>query len=163
MDKSIINQSQSCDTNAISTIDGVSFQDLKIIAQADGAVLHMLRVDAPFFTQFGEVYFSEINAYSIKAWKMHTKQSQRIVVPYGQIKVVLFDGREQSLTKGIVQEVILGREQYKLLCIPPNIWYGFANLGANMALICNCTDLPHDPTESIQKAKDDPEIPYKWG
>ncbi len=162
MDKNITKQSQSRDTKASSAINGVACIDLNIIPQADGAVLHMLRVDASFFTQFGEVYFSEIHPYAVKAWKMHTKQSQRLVVPYGLIKVVLYDTRKQSTTYGLIQEVILGREQYKLLCIPPKIWYGFNNLGENMALICNCTDIAHDPTESLQKPKDDPEIPYKW-
>ncbi len=159
MDKAINNQRQSSDTEPLDCIEGVQCIDLKIIPHKDGAVLHMLRVDVPFFSQFGEIYFSELEPQSIKAWKMHTKQSQHLVVPHGE----LYDARQNSRTSAIVQEVILGRKHYKLLCIPPNVWYGFINQSDNLAIICNCTDLVHDPTESLQKNMDDPTIPYKWG
>ncbi len=162
MDKTKIVKYQSNKVENSNNIEGVFCVDLKVIPLEDGAILHMLRADNDFFTQFGEVYFSELKPRSIKAWKTHSEQSQRITVPYGLLRVAIYDPRPQSPTHGLIQEVILGREQHKLLNIPPNVWYGFINLSDSMALICNCTDLAHDPTECLRKLKDDPTIPYKW-
>lgn len=112
---------------------------------------------------FGELYFSEIFAGAVKAWKQHSHQTQHFAVPVGQLKVVLFDDREGSATRGQVQEIVLGRPaNYRLLRIPPMIWYGFSPVGDQSALICNCADIPHDPTESIHKPVDTMDIPYTW-
>ncbi len=159
----VLNMKQSCNTMPLKMglIHDVLIHDLKIIPTNDGAVLHMLRLDSPLFKQFGEVYFSELNVNSVNAWKMHTKQSQNLAVPYGEVKVVLCDLRIQSPCCGVVQEVFLGREQnYQLLYLPPFIWYGFANTGSSKALICNCVDLPHDPQEGLRKNKNF--IAYSW-
>ena len=50
-------------------IAGVFIQNLKIIPDERGSVLHMLRSDSSLYKNFGEIYFSEINPKTIKAWK----------------------------------------------------------------------------------------------
>ena len=47
------------------------------------------------------------------------------VAVYGQIKLVLYDDRPKSNSKGIVQEFILSNENHYLISIPPKIWNGF--------------------------------------
>ena len=44
------------------------------------------------------------------------------VAVYGSIKLVLYDDREKSKTKGTIQEIILSEKNYNLVSIPPNIW-----------------------------------------
>ena len=39
----------------------------------------------------------------------------------GMIKLVLFDGRENSPTKGELMEICIGEHDYKLVQIPPGI------------------------------------------
>lgn len=146
-----------------SGIDGVLLQDLTIVPAEGGPVLRMLRTDSPLYMGFGELYFSEIEPGCIKAWKCHTAQTQHFAVPVGRIKVVLYDARKGSPTRNRMVEILLGRpDQYQLLRIPPEIWYGFTALGDTTALICNCADLPHDPTEALRKDHDSPDIPYHW-
>ena len=146
-----------------TAIEGVILQDLSIIPREGGAVLRMLRADSPLYTGFGEVYFSEVEPGNIRAWKCHTKQTQLFTVPSGRMKLVLYDTRNGSATKNRLVEIILGRpDQYRLLRVPPNIWYGFTPIGDVPAILCNCTDLPHDPAESIRKEQDSPDIPYHW-
>ena len=53
-------------------------------------------------------------------------------------------------------------EHYGLLRIPVNVWYGFTAMGDAPALICNCADIPHDPTEGQRLPVNDPSIPYQW-
>lgn len=146
-----------------SGIDGVLLQDLTILPTDGGPVLRMLRADSPLYKGFGELYFSEIEPGKIKAWKCHTVQTQHFAVPVGRIKVVLYDARKGSPTRNRMVEIMLGRpDQYQLLRIPPEIWYGFTALGDTPALICNCADLPHDPAEALRKEHDSPDIPYHW-
>lgn len=144
-------------------VEGAATQDLRVIPTPGGPVLHMLRSDSPFFAGFGELYFSEVEPHAVKAWKQHNRQTQCFAVPVGQLKVVLYDDRADSPSRGVCCEVLLGRpDHYRLLRIPPLVWYGFTAIGDVPALICNCADLPHDPAESLRKDAHDPSIPYFW-
>ncbi len=159
-----ISSTQAEKTSCIPcNIEDVFTVDLRIVSTGNGDVLHMVRADSSFFTTFGEVYFSELHAKTVKAWKMHTVQTQHLAVPVGEILVVLYDARKESSSYGQILELVLGRQNnYKLLCIPPYVWYGFSNRGDQTALICNCTDIPHAPQEAQQKDKEDAAIPYTW-
>ncbi len=143
-------------------IEGVFIEPLKIISDERGKVMHMLRCDASFFQRFGEVYFSVTNPGFVKGWTKHLRKTQHFAVPVGNIKLVLYDDREDSPTAGEIQEVLVGIENYKLVRIPPLVWYSFKAAGDEFALICNCTDLPHDPNEIIRVDPFDKKIPYNW-
>jgi dTDP-4-amino-4,6-dideoxygalactose transaminase/dTDP-4-dehydrorhamnose 3,5-epimerase-like enzyme len=144
-------------------IEGVTLTLLREIADERGAVLHMLRADSPEFTRFGECYFSEVRPGMVKAWKRHRLQTQTFAVPIGRIRLVIFDDREGSDTHGQLQVLELGRpDAYFRLQIRPNLWYGFGCLGETPALVANCTDLPHQPSESEARSADDSLIPYQW-
>ena len=146
-----------------SNIEGVSLQPLKIISDERGAVLHMLQDSDPFFNNFGEIYFSEINSGYIKAWKRNKKQTQNLAVPIGSINLVIYDDRPNSTTQGVLFSCILGRpDHYNLIGIPPLLWYGFRGLGAAPALIANCPDQPHNPAESEKIHRESKLIPYTW-
>lgn len=146
------------------SIEGVTLSDLRQISDERGAVLHMLRSDAPEFTRFGECYFSEVLPGAVKAWKRHRAQTQNLAVPVGRIRMVIFDDREGSSSRGCLQIVELGRpDAYLRLHIPPGLWYGFSCISDVPALLANCADQPHDPDESERCAVDDPRIPYTWG
>lgn len=144
-------------------IFGVEISELKIISNELGSVLHMIRNDSTGYLKFGECYFSEVYPYKVKAWKKHSIQTQNITVPVGKIKLVIFDDRNDSTTKGRIQEIVIGRpDNYKRVTIPPGLWYGFASIGDKEALLVNCADLPHDPNESISVGLINDFIPYVW-
>ena len=144
-------------------IEGVVVQPLKQIADDRGSVLHMMRSDSDLFQQFGEVYFSEIHPGIIKAWKRHKKQTQNLTVPIHKIRLVIYDARLSSSTHGKISEYEIGRpDHYKLIHIPPMLWYGFQTLGDQTAMIANCADQPHDPEETESLPVDSSEIPYQW-
>lgn len=147
----------------LTSLPGVVISPLKEIFDLKGSVLHVLRSDDPDFREFGECYFSEVNPSAVKAWKLHKKQTQNFSVPVGKIKLVLYDNRSESDSKGCIQEIILGRPgDYSRVKIPPMIWYGFTCTSQKTALILNVTDFPHDPAESERLPDDDDLIPYKW-
>ena len=145
-------------------IDGVNLSPLKIIQDPRGSVLHMLKSSTSIFDGFGEFYFSEINPGFVKAWKKHLFQIQNLVVPIGDIEIVLFDSRKDSPTYELLNIFQIGRTtNYSRIRIPNGIWYGFRSLNNNMALISNCANLEHDPNDSfIMDYTIDSFIPYKW-
>ena len=137
-------------------IEGVVIQPLKQIADERGMVMHMLRSDSPLFNGFGEIYFSTVNYRAVKAWKKHTEITQHYAVPYGEIKLVIFDDRQDSPTRGT------GVEQYCLVVIPPGVWYGFQGRGEGLSVVANCINRPHSPGEGKTIDTDNNTIPYQW-
>ena len=116
------------------------------------------------FSKFGEVYFAIANPGVIKAWKRHKKMTQLFALPVGRIRLVVFDDRSNSPSKGVIEEIVLGRpDQYYLVCIPPMLWYGFQGISETPALLVNCSDLPHDPKESEQLPVSNDRMFYNWG
>ena len=143
-------------------ISGVKLIEKKIIVDDRGKILHMLRKDDHDFSKFGEIYFSYVNPKKIKAWHLHKKMTLNYVAAYGKIKLVLYDNRETSETNGLVQEIILSNDNHILVSIPPMVWNGFCSADNNVAVLANCSDIPHDKEEIKRLAFDDPIFPYKW-
>ena len=144
-------------------IQGVVIKPLKRIPDERGGVFHMLRNDDPEFKKFGEIYFSLIYPGAIKAWHLHQKMTLNYAVPVGMIKLVLYDPRDDSPTKGEMMELYVGEQNYYLIQIPVGVWNGFKGLGTTTALVANCATEPHDPEEIVRM---DPHhntiIQYNW-
>lgn len=143
-------------------IEGVAIHPLRQIPDERGKIMHMLRQDDPHFQGFGEIYFSVVYPNVIKAWHIHQVMTLNYAVVSGMIKLVLYDDRESSSTKGQLQEIYMGEQNYVLTTVPPLVWNGFKGIGTKEAIVANCATLPHDPSE-ISRA--DPivnNIPYDW-
>jgi dTDP-4-dehydrorhamnose 3,5-epimerase len=151
------------DTSLSTAIHGLSVLPLLEIGDGRGAVLHVLRCDEPAFLGFGECYCSETLPGAVKAWKRHKAQTQNLAVPVGRLRLVVFDDRPGSPTRGALEVIELGRpDNYARVTISPGLWYGFSALGTSPALIVNCADFPHDSLESERLPESDPSIPYRW-
>lgn len=142
-------------------------QDVKIIkkniiSDDRGKIIHMLRNDDENFVKFGEIYFSYVYPKKIKAWHQHKIMTLNYVSAFGKIKLVLYDDRPNSLTKGKIQEIILSNENHLLVSIPPLIWNGFTSADDNLSVLANCSDIPHDKSEIIRLNFDDKKFPYIW-
>lgn len=143
-------------------INGVKIIQKKVITDDRGKILHMLRADDSNFKKFGEIYFSYVNPKKIKAWHIHKKMTLNYVAAFGKIKLVLYDDRKNSDTFGEVQEIFLSNENHLLVSIPPYIWNGFTSADDNLAVLANCSDIPHDKEEISRLDYDDPKFPYNW-
>lgn len=141
-------------------VAGLSFTPRAMVPAKGGPVLHLLRGQALNEVAQGEIYFSEVLPGCIKAWKRHRRQTQNFAVPSGRLLLAVYDDRQDSPSRGICVSLELGRpDAWGLLRIPPMLWYGFAALGREPALICNCADLPHDPDEAERLPLDAPGLP----
>ena len=144
-------------------IQGVLITPLKQIPDERGKVMHMLRADDPHFERFGEIYFSMVNQGVVKGWHLHERMTINYAVPVGAIKLVLFDDRDGSATRGELQEIFLGEGNYALVTVPPKIWNGFKGIAAPYSVVANCATIPHDPAEITRMDPFSPKIKYDWG
>ena len=143
-------------------IDGVKVIPLKKIPDERGAIFHMLKKSDPHFKEFGEIYFSKVYPGVIKGWHIHSTMTLNYAVVSGMIKIVLYDDRPESKTKGEVMELYIGDENYCLVIVPPGVWNGFKGVGTHPAIVANCATLEHDPTEISRKDPFTKDIPYDW-
>lgn len=122
----------------------------------------MLREDDPHFVRFGEIYFSVVYPGAIKAWHLHKTMTLNYAVVAGTIKLVLFDDRAQSPTRGQLMELFPGEANYCLITVPPLVWNGFKGIGTAAAMVANCATHPHDPDEIVRLDPFSPTVPYSW-
>ena len=81
-------------------IDGVRTKKLSLIPDERGRLMEILRNDEDIFQQFGQVYLTTTYPGVVKAWHFHKIQDDFITCVKGMLKLVLYDGREDSKTKG---------------------------------------------------------------
>jgi dTDP-4-dehydrorhamnose 3,5-epimerase len=143
-------------------IDGVHVIPLRRIPDERGTVYHMLRCTDPHFRQFGEIYFSTVYRHVVKGWHLHREMTLNYACVFGRIKLVIYDDREGSPSRGQIQEVFLGPDNYALAVIPPGLWNGFKGMSEPWSIVANCCTHPHDPARSQRLDPFDNSIPYDW-
>jgi dTDP-4-dehydrorhamnose 3,5-epimerase len=143
-------------------INDVEITKLKKIPDERGSIYHMLRADDAIFRDFGEIYFSKIYPNAIKGWHLHKKMILNYAVIHGMIKLVLYDDREDSITRGNLMEIFMGDDNYILVMVPPMIWNGFKGIGNHPAILANCASIPHHHGEIIRKPPFSEDINYDW-
>jgi len=143
-------------------INGVIINKLKKIHDERGFIMHMMRNDDEIFNKFGEIYFAGAYPGVIKGWHLHKIQEQNYVVINGMIKLVLYDKRSDSSTKGMIMEIFMGDLDYKIVKIPPKIINGWKCIGTNTAIVANLSDHPHTQGEMERIDPFSKDIPYNW-
>ena len=139
-------------------IKEVVITKLDIINTIGGSVMHTMKASSAGYAGFGEAYFSQVDKGAIKAWKRHKKMTLNLVVPVGEIRFVLFDDREVLNTQ--FQEIIISKDDYYRLTVPPMVWMGFQGLSEGSAMLLNIANIEHDPDEVNRKKMS--EINYNW-
>ena len=139
-------------------IDEVILTPLSIMEAPGGNVLHAMKKKDSGFNGYGEAYFSEIKPQSIKAWKQHKEMTLNLIVPIGEIRFVLFDDRRGK--QGKIRQIVLSRDNYQRLTIPPMIWVGFQGVSNGNSILLNIADIMHRADES--NVKNIKEIEFNW-
>lgn len=145
-------------------IQDVKIKKLAPIPDERGRIMEILRNDDDLFIKFGQAYITSAYPGVVKAWHYHKIQSDSFAVIHGMMKMVLYDSRKDSSTKGEINEFFMGVHNPILLQIPPMVYHGFKCIGAHEAIMLNC------PTEPYNRQKPDEyrldahakEIPYDW-
>jgi dTDP-4-dehydrorhamnose 3,5-epimerase len=143
-------------------IEGLRIVPLRQIVDERGKIMHMLKATDAHFIEFGEIYFSCAWPGTVKAWHIHQRMTVNNAVISGRAKLVMYDMRHDSPTRGELQEVFIGEDNYVLVQIPPGIANGYKAYGDKLVILANAATEPHDPEEMLRLPPDTSEIPYDW-
>jgi dTDP-4-dehydrorhamnose 3,5-epimerase len=145
-------------------ISGVETKTLKHRQDERGYLMEMLRGDDPLFEKFGQSYVSLNYPGVVRAWHFHKKQTDFFVAVKGEVKVVLFDPRDDSPTRGQVNEFFLGENNPILLKIPIGVMHGYKTIGVEPSLLVNFPTMPYDANDpdEYRLPYNTEEIPYNW-
>jgi dTDP-4-dehydrorhamnose 3,5-epimerase len=97
------------------------------------------------------VYEFTIRPGVVKGWIKHDRQDDRVFTMQGAIRIVLYDDREGSPTRGLVSDRTFDDHSRALVRIPAGVWHAVGNVGLTDARCVNC------PTRAY-----DHENPDKW-
>ncbi len=145
-------------------IAGIQTKALKIISDERGRLFEILRYDEPLFRKFGQVYCTTVTNGVVKGWHYHKRQTDYFVCVSGMIKLVAYDDRARSKTRGLVNEFFIGVHNPMLVTVPPGVLHGFKGISHPESVVINV------PTEPYHHAKPDEyrvnphsnNVPYDW-
>lgn len=145
-------------------INKVKRKFLKVIPDERGRLMELLRVDDELYSKFGQVYLTSAYPGVVKAWHYHNKQVDNMVVVKGMMKVVLYDNRADSPTRGLVNEFFMGEYNPMLLQIPSEVYHGFKCISNNEALVINIPTEPYNyqNPDEYRVHPHENNIPYRW-
>ncbi len=145
-------------------IEDVKIKHLRVIPDERGRLMEILRCDDELFKKFGQVYMTTTYPGVIKAWHYHKKQDDNVCVVKGMLKLVLYDNREGSSTKGEINEFFIGEHNPQLVHIPKGVYHGWKCIGEEEAIVVNCVTEPYDydKPDEFRLPYDSDEVPYDW-
>ena len=134
-----------------SEIDGVQIVELKRHHDDGGSMTELSRLVEGRPEALGgftvrQINYSEVEPGAIKAFHLHTRQTDVwYVPPSDRVLVVLLDVRKGSRTEGARRRVMMGAGGSRLIRIPPGVAHGARNLGPATGRIIYFTDLHFSP------------------
>lgn len=145
-------------------IDGVKVKKLRVLPDERGRLMEILRADDEMFEKFGQVYMTTAYPGVVKGWHYHKKQADNMAVVKGMMKIVLYDGREASATKGEVNEFFAGDHNPLLIHIPRYVYHGFKCISEEEAVVINTpTEVyAYQEPDEFRVHPHDNDIPYDW-
>ena len=120
----------------------------KILRNSKGNIFRFINKNQTGYKGFGEVYFSWINSYKIKAWKKHSQMTMNLSVPVGKVKFKFVDQKTMK-----TKTVVTGKDNYFRITVPPGIWFGFKNLSKRPSLVVNFSNIKHRDKE-VKRVKE---------
>lgn len=145
-------------------IDGVVIKKLRVIPDERGFLMEILRSDDEFFEAFGQVYLTVAYPGVVKGWHYHREQTDNMTVVNGMAKIVLYDMRDDSPTKGEVAEFFVGERNPILIKIPPGVAHGMKGLPPHGAYMINVPTrmYQYESPDEFRIHPHDNDIPYDW-
>jgi dTDP-4-dehydrorhamnose 3,5-epimerase len=144
---------------------GVRVKESRNVIKGDGHLTEMYRRDWLDTDQAIEHVFQvTINPAGLSAWHAHGFTTDRLFAISGSLLIVLYDGRQNSPTHGLVNEFRCGLARPTLIVVPPGIWHGVHNIGHEPAILINMVDhaYRYEDPDHWRLPADTGEIPYRF-
>jgi dTDP-4-dehydrorhamnose 3,5-epimerase len=151
-------------TTRTPRIHDVKVKPLRRIPDDRGWLMEILRADDPdLFVRFGQVYVSATYPGVVKAWHYHERQVDNFACVAGMVKLVLVDTREDSPTRGAIDEFFIGTLNPTIVQVPNLVYHGWKCISVESALVINVPTEPYryDAPDEHRIAPHDT-LPYDW-
>jgi dTDP-4-dehydrorhamnose 3,5-epimerase len=145
-------------------IEGAKLREVKNVLVSDGVLVEVFRQDWQLGGEVAQVFQRGLSSRSVSAWHAHERTTDRLFVHVGRAKIVLYDARPESSTRGWVNEIILGEARPALLVVPPRVWHGVQNVSSETILLLNLVDhaYRYEDPDHWKIPPDSPEVPYRF-
>jgi dTDP-4-dehydrorhamnose 3,5-epimerase len=129
-----------------------------------GYFREVVREDDNLLRHFGQSSVTKTYPGVIKAFHWHADQDDIWYVVDGMARVVLYDRRETSPTRGCTQVVYAGEDNPVVILIPTGVAHGYQVLGNKPVVlfyhVTRAYDAAHPDEQRIPF--DDPQIGFDW-
>lgn len=150
-------------------IEGLRFRPTRPVPHEDGTVTEVARRSwAEIDHDIVHVHVTTTQPGRIRAWGLHQRSTDRLVVVKGLVSIVVYDGRNESPTKGALNEFKVSERNPGILVIPPRLYHGWKNLGTDEAFIINMptSQYDYDEPDALDLPYDAPAastvVPWRW-
>ena len=152
--------------SSLRLIDGVSVHEVMNVPKSTGYLTEIFRTDW-FRSANGvvdQVFQVVLESGAISAWHAHELTTDRIFIHQGLMQLVLFDARDDSATRGAINEFRFGTIRPALVVIPPRVWHGLKNVASTQSAVLNLVDraYAYDDPDHWRVPADSPHIPFKF-
>jgi len=122
-------------------IDGVVVREVRNVMKDNGYLTEVWRADWRLDSlDLAQVFQVVLAPGAISAWHAHRQATDRLFANHGQMKIVLFDARADSPTRNLINVFRCGSPRPQLIVVPPGVWHGVQNIGADPASLLNMPD-----------------------
>lgn len=146
-------------------IDGVLTKNLKVLPDERGRLMEILRCDETgLFRKFGQIYVTTTYPGVVKGWHYHNVQIDNFVCLAGMVKLVLYDSREESKTRGEINEFCIGEHSPLLVQVPARVFHGWKCISVAESIVLNVPTEPYryDAPDEVRVDPHVNDIPYSW-
>lgn len=145
-----------------TVIDGVLTRTTPLHVDHRGTVFEIFEGENDYWS-FPVVYAYQfsVRPHQMKGWGLHERKVDRYTLISGEVLLFLWDDREGSPTRGVVQKVVLSDAAVRQVTIPLGVWHLSVNLRSTDAHLINFpTEVYHhgDPDRRLL-AWDDAAVP----
>jgi dTDP-4-dehydrorhamnose 3,5-epimerase len=151
--------------SAMRVIDGVRLREVRHVPKLTGHLTELYRRDWQLDAgAVDQVFQVALLPGRVSAWHAHDQTVDRLFVVEGTVRIVLFDRRADSPTRGLLNEFRLGEHRPGMLLVPPRVWHGVQNIGGAQARLLNMVDKAYDyaAPDHWRVPADTPDIPHRW-
>lgn len=146
-------------------IDGLRIKEVRTVPKGNGALTELYRRDWQLDDlAIDQVFDVRLMPGGVSAWHAHEHTTDRLFVTAGLVRMVFYDARADSPTRGLVTELKFGEHRPALVVVPPQVWHGLQNLGHTEAHIINIVDCAYhyEAPDHWRVPSDSADIPYTF-
>jgi methylation protein EvaC len=135
-----------------SLIQEIEIKPIKIFTDKEGHAFETIRSDDKIFEgKFGQNFISTSFPGVIKGLHKHDRLTEYTTCIGGNI---LYIAIKETPEGPIMQKILMGEDNMKLVKNPPGIWHGYIVLPGKDATVLYTMDTPYDPNQVDQLTRD---------